>query len=59
MAFTLAGAVVLGVLLGQYIDERVGNETPYWTAGLSLLFLLVGMYSVLRELLFPPKKDDK
>lgn len=59
MAFTLAGAVVMGVLIGQWLDARVENDTPYWTAGMALLFLCVGMYSALRDILFPPKKDKK
>lgn len=52
----MAGSVAMGVIIGQYLDERYATERPYWTAGLSLLFLFVGMYSGLKDLLHPPKK---
>lgn len=57
MAFTMAGAIFMGVMLGKYLDEKFLTERPYWTAGMSILFLILGMYSALREIIFPPKKN--
>lgn len=56
LAFSMAAAVIVGVLIGQYLDERMQTSKPYWTAGLSVFFLFVSMYSNLKDLINPPKK---
>lgn len=57
MGFTMAGSIVIGVLIGRYLDDYFDTDKQYWTAGMALFFLFVGMYSVLRDILFPPKKE--
>ena len=59
MGFSIAASIFMGVLIGQYLDEKFATAKPYWTAGMALLFLLIGMYAALRDILFPPEKKKK
>ncbi len=56
LAFSMAAAVTVGVLIGQKLDEKMQTDKPYWTAGLAVFFLFVSMYSNLKDLINPPKK---
>ncbi len=55
MALQLAVLIALGVFLGQKLDAYFKNETPYLTALLAIVFLFIGFYLSLKDLLFPPK----
>ena len=50
LAFQLAFFIVIGVLLGRWLDEKMANDTPYMTALLSVLFLILGLYTSLKDL---------
>ncbi len=47
-AYTLAGSVVAGLLIGWLIDRSTG-ASPKWTVGMTMLFLGVGLYHLVRE----------
>ncbi len=50
LAFQLIVLILAGAWLGSYLDERMQNQHPYWTAGLSLLGVMAGMYQLYRDL---------
>lgn len=58
IGFQIAGGIGAGVLLGWFIDKKMGNEKPYFTASLSILFLFASMYLAFKDLMTPPKKKD-
>tara|TARA_B100001093_G_scaffold348550_1_gene333150 strand:+ start:2912 stop:3112 length:201 start_codon:yes stop_codon:yes gene_type:complete len=45
--------IASGVFLGDYLDSRANNLTPWWTLLLSLLSIIAAFYQVLKTL----KKD--
>jgi hypothetical protein len=49
-AYTLAGSVVAGLIIGWLIDRSTG-ASPKWTVGMTMLFLVVGLYQLVREAL--------
>jgi F0F1-type ATP synthase assembly protein I len=51
MAFQLFAITGVGTYIGYYIDKKLQNQTPYFAAGGSVLFLCFGLYLVLKELL--------
>jgi F0F1-type ATP synthase assembly protein I len=38
-----------GAYLGNYLDEKYGNETPWFAIALSLFGILTSLYLVLKE----------
>lgn len=50
LVFQLLAAILVGYFLGNWLDGKAGNETPYWTAGLILLFLSAYLLIVIRSL---------
>ena len=57
IAFQLFFLLAIAVLAGQYLDERLGNETPWFL----LLFIVLGfsgwMYKLVRDLDRDTKSD--
>ncbi len=51
MAFQLLAACLLGVFLGRWLDERLGNERPLFAVFLTILFMLASLYALYRQLL--------
>ncbi|MBA3687117.1 MAG: AtpZ/AtpI family protein [Planctomycetes bacterium] len=49
-AYTLAGSVVAGLVIGWSIDHATGTS-PRWTVAVTMLFLGVGLYQLVREAL--------
>lgn len=49
MAFQLLGAILFGTFLGQWIDAKMQNKTPYATALGSLLGIGAGLYVSLKD----------
>lgn len=47
-AWLMAGSMALGVGLGLALDRHFGTS-PRWTIGMSMLFLVVGVYQTIRE----------
>lgn len=50
MAFQIGGVIVIFVLLGQWLDGYFGTD-PYLTLVFSLVGVIGGMYSALRDFL--------
>lgn len=54
LALQMGVIIGLGVFLGDYVDSKFKNITPWWTILLSLLSISFAFYQVLKTL----KKDD-
>ncbi len=50
LAFELLGACLAGVLVGRWLDERMGLERPVWAVFLTVLFLIAALVSLYRQL---------
>ena len=53
LAFQLAGVIIFAVLIGQFLDNKVGNDTPYFTAFLALFFLVAYLIKLYFDLQRP------
>jgi F0F1-type ATP synthase assembly protein I len=51
MAFQLLAYIVVGYFLGNFIDKYLQNQTPYGVAGCCTIFLIFGMYSLIKDVL--------
>jgi ATP synthase protein I len=51
MAFQLLSAILFGTFLGQWIDTKMGNTTPYIAALGALLGISAGLYLALKDIL--------
>lgn len=49
MAAQMGGTIVLGVLLGQWLDGYMETEKPVYTGVCALLFTVAAMYFVLKD----------
>lgn len=47
-AWMVLGAAPAGLLIGYFIDRAYGT-TPWWMLGLSLLFLAVSLYQLVKD----------
>jgi hypothetical protein len=50
MAFSLAGACLLGYLLGAWLDDWTQTEKPYWTAACVSFFAIAYIAKVIIDL---------
>lgn len=50
IGFQLIAVILIGVFLGKYLDKRFENETPYITAGLILVLLVIFLVKLIRDL---------
>ena len=46
--YMVLGAAPAGLLIGYFIDSAYGT-TPWWMLGLSLLFLAVSLYQLVKD----------
>ena len=51
LVFFLFGAILAGVLIGKWLDERVANQRPFFAVSLAVLFLAGALWQVFRQLL--------
>jgi F0F1-type ATP synthase assembly protein I len=52
LAFQLLAFIAVGYFIGSWIDKQWNtSEMPYGIAGCSTLFLLMGLYSVVRDII--------
>lgn len=51
MAFQMVGTMLLGVLMGKWLDRKLETPQPYFTAIFALLFTVAAIYLVLRDFL--------
>lgn len=45
--------------LGNYLDGKYQNKTPWWTLGLSLFGVAAGLYLMIREVINISKENDE
>ena len=50
LAIQMGVIITVGVFLGDYVDFKLNNQTPYWTILLSLLSISVAFYQVLKKI---------
>ena len=50
MAFSLAGACLLGYLIGNWLDNWIQTEKPYWTAAFISFFAIAYIAKVIIDL---------
>ena len=48
--YTLVGGLVVGLGIGWLIDDWRGSS-PAWTVGCAVMFLLIGLYQVVKDAL--------
>lgn len=55
------GIIIAGFAwLGNFLDEKYNNETPWWTLGLTLFGVAAGLTLVIREAIkMSERNDDK
>lgn len=51
IAFQMGAIIGGGVWLGSWLDERQGNETPWYTIGIGLFSIFAALYLSLKDLL--------
>ena len=50
LAIQMGLIITLGVFLGDYVDSKLNNQTPWWTLLFSLLSISSALYHVLRTI---------
>lgn len=54
------GAIIgLFTWLGTYLDAKFSTKTPWWTIGLSLFGVIVGLYLVIREVIAMNNRENE
>ncbi len=54
LAIQMGVIITVGVFLGDYLDTKSNNITPWWTISLSIFSISAAFYQVLKTL----KKDE-
>jgi hypothetical protein len=49
ITFTLIVPIILGVITGNYIDQKASLHFPIGTVSLAMLGMVVGMWSVYKR----------
>lgn len=50
LGFQFIAVILLGGFAGRFLDRKFENETPYFTAGLILFFLIAYLIKLVRDL---------
>lgn len=51
MAFQMGAVLLIGTLIGQYLDEKFATERPYFMLLCVLFSIFAAFYLVLKDLL--------
>jgi len=51
LGFQILATVLLGVIIGQWLDRKFHVENNWFTIGFSLLMIIVAMIQVVRTIL--------
>ena len=51
MAFQLFGAILAGVLIGKWLDEKAANQRPFFAVFGAVLFMAASLWGIFRQLL--------
>lgn len=59
LGFAFAAAVLVGLFIGHFADDRLGNDVPVLTMLGSLVGLAAGVYSTaqIAQFLIRPRKE--
>ncbi len=57
MAFQMLVIIIVGVVLGQWLDKKYPNENQLFTIIFSLLFVILALYYVVSKIISNQKKD--
>lgn len=49
MATKMAVVILLGVMGGQKLDEKVGTKSPWFTIAFSLISVAIAIYIVIKD----------
>lgn len=58
MAFQMGIIILIGALLGRKLDAHFHSPKPWFTVALSLLAIFAALYTTLKDLLAPNKKNQ-
>ena len=50
MGIQMALTIAIFAGIGYWLDAKYQTEQPYWTAGMSLIGVFGGIFSVIRQL---------
>ena len=50
LAIQMGVIITTGVFLGDYVDSKLNNQTPWWTLLFSLLSISAALYHVLKTM---------
>ena len=50
LAIQMGVIITMGVFLGDYLDSKLNNQTPWWTLLFSLLSIIASFYYVLKTM---------
>lgn len=59
MAMQMMVIIVAGALGGMWLDGHFGTARPWFTGGLTILSVIVAMYSAVKDLLSGDKPNNK
>jgi F0F1-type ATP synthase assembly protein I len=51
MAFQFLGAIIIGVLIGKWLDRKFETSSPVFTALVSLFFVVASLFLVIRDVM--------
>lgn len=51
MAMQMMVIIVAGALGGMWLDGHFGTSTPWFTGGLTILSVIIAMYTAVKDLL--------
>jgi len=51
MAFQIGGAIILGIIVGWWLDKQLDCRSHAFTALFAILGIFVGLYSVIKDVL--------
>ncbi len=51
LAFQMGITIYLGSLLGDYLDERLDNESSLYSKVITLLAVFISIFSVIRQVI--------
>jgi F0F1-type ATP synthase assembly protein I len=55
LGFRMLGFIIVGLLVGQWLDKKLATTKPYATLILVLLCIIGSLYTVIKE---TSKKED-
>ena len=55
----IAGTIFLGAYLGRWLDEKYPSDKKWFTIGLTILAVILSMYSILKKVNELNRQDDE